>query len=381
LNFQLLLEDKDEAKENVMPAVTVSDITILPRITAGAGLRARTIKSITTAPQGFEGEGFPVRRAFAGVDLAELDPFIHLDQMGEVEYAPGEPKGTPWHPHRGFETVTYIIDGIFDHQDSNGGGGTISNGDTQWMTAGGGILHIETPPESLVKSGGLFHGFQLWVNLPAAKKWSPPAYQDVRANDVALLTTQDGGTLLRVIAGEVDGHVGPGTTQTPITLIHATIAPGAELRLPWRKDYNALVYTMSGHGFVGEEQRPVSMGQLTVFGDGDAIVIRAAQQQESRSPNLELFILGGQPIKEPVAWMGPFVMNTKREVLQAFEDFQKGLLGSIPAIYKADAKKPQGESKLNRTGKLGGESSGNNDNRDAKEILDVHGAPTDMQES
>jgi hypothetical protein len=138
---------------------------------------------------------------------------------------------------------------------------------------------------------------------------------------------------------------------------------------------------MSGHGFVGEEQRPVSMGQLTVFGDGDAIVIRAAQQQESRSPNLELFILGGQPIKEPVAWMGPFVMNTKREVLRAFEDFQKGLLGSIPAIYKADAKKPQGESKLNRTGKLGGESSGNNDNRDAKEILDVHGAPTDMQES
>jgi redox-sensitive bicupin YhaK (pirin superfamily) len=381
LNFQLPLAHIDEAKENAMPAVTVSDITILPRISAGAGLRARTIKSITTAPQGFEGEGFPVRRAFAGVDLAELDPFIHLDQMGEVEYAPGEPKGTPWHPHRGFETVTYIIDGIFDHQDSNGGGGTISNGDTQWMTAGGGILHIETPPESLVMSGGLFHGFQLWVNLPAAKKWSPPAYQDVRANDVALLTTQDGGTLLRVIAGEVDGHSGPGTTQTPITLIHATVAPGAELRLPWRMDYNALVYTMSGHGFVGEEQRPVSMGQLTVFGDGDAIVIRAAQQQESRSPNLELFILGGQPIKEPVAWMGPFVMNTKREVLQAFEDFQKGLLGSIPAIYKADAKKPQEGSKLNRTGKLGGDTSGNNNNRDAKEILDVHGAPTDMQES
>jgi quercetin 2,3-dioxygenase len=356
-----------------MPAVTVSDITVLPRISSGAGLRARTIKSITTAPQGFEGEGFPVRRAFAGVDLAELDPFIHLDQMGEVEYAPGEPKGTPWHPHRGFETVTYIIDGIFDHQDSNGGGGTISNGDTQWMTAGGGILHIETPPESLVMSGGLFHGFQLWVNLPAAKKWSPPAYQDVRANDVALLTTQDGGSLIRVIAGEVDGHSGPGTTQTPITLIHATVAPGAELRLPWRKDYNALVYTMSGHGFVGDEQRPVAMGQLTVFGDGDAIVIRAAQQQESRSPNLELFILGGQPIKEPVAWMGPFVMNTKREVLQAFEDFQRGLLGSIPAIYKADAK---------RTGKLGGDSAGANvEPNSAKEILDVHGAPTDMQES
>ena len=354
-----------------MPAVTVSDITILPRVSDAPNSRARRVKSITTAPQGFEGEGFPVRRAFAGVDLADLDPFIHLDQMGEVEYAPGEPKGTPWHPHRGFETVTYIIDGIFDHQDSNGGGGTITDGDTQWMTAGGGILHIETPPESLVMSGGLFHGFQLWVNLPAAKKWSAPAYQDVRAHDVALLSSADGGALIRIITGELDGHTGPGTTQTPITLIHATLSPGAELRLPWRKDYNALVYAMAGNGFVGDENRPVHMGQLTVFGDGDTIVVRAANQQESRSPNLELFILGGEPIKEPVAWMGPFVMNTKREVLDAFEDFKAGKLGSIPAIYKADAKKP-----LQRTDKLSGDVKPSSD----ADILDVHNAPTELQE-
>jgi redox-sensitive bicupin YhaK (pirin superfamily) len=200
----------------------------------------------------------------------------------------------------------------------------------------------------------------------------------VRANDVALLTTADGGSLVRIIAGELDGHVGPGTTQTPITLIHATVAPGAELRLPWRKDYNALVYTMSGHGFVGDEQRPVSMGQLTVFGDGDTIVVRAANQQESRSPNLELFILGGEPIKEPVAWMGPFVMNTKREVLQAFEDFQKGLLGSIPAIYKEDAKKPQSAKTLNRTDKLSGDVKAADIEK--SEILDVHNAPTTLQE-
>jgi redox-sensitive bicupin YhaK (pirin superfamily) len=359
-----------------MPAVTVSDITILPRVSSAPDARARRVKSITTAPQGFEGEGFPVRRAFAGVDIAELDPFIHLDQMGEVEYAPGEPKGTPWHPHRGFETVTYIIDGIFDHRDNNGGGGTITDGDTQWMTAGAGILHIETPPEHLVMSGGLFHGFQLWVNLPAAKKWSPPAYQDVRAKDVALVSTADGGALIRIIAGEIDGHQGPGTTQTPITLVHATVTPGAELRLPWRRDYNALVYTLAGHGFVGEESRPVQMGQLTVFDEGDTIVVRAANVQESRSPALELFILGGQPIKEPVAWMGPFVMNTKREVLQAFEDFQKGLLGTIPAIYREDAtpKKP-----LNRSGegsKLGGDSKPTT----ADDILNVHGAPTTIQE-
>ncbi len=318
-----------------MPAVTVSDITVLPRVSVNPLLHARPVLSLTTAPSGFEGEGFPVRRAFAGVDMAQLDPFVHLDQMGEVEYAPGEPKGTPWHPHRGFETVTYIIDGIFDHRDSNGGGGRITNGDTQWMTAGAGILHIETPPESLVMSGGLFHGFQLWVNLPAAKKWSAPAYQDLRASDVALLSSPDGGALIRVIAGEVDGHQGPGSTQTPITLIHATIQPGAELRLPWRKDYNALVYTAAGNGYAGEEGRPIQMGQLTVFGDGDTIVMRAADVQESRSPELELFILGGQPIKEPVAWMGPFVMNTKAEVLQAFEDFQKGKLGTIPAVHNA----------------------------------------------
>lgn len=334
-----------------MPAVTVKDITVLPRVSADSTLRARKVKSITTAPSGFEGEGFPVRRAFAGVDMAELDPFIHLDQMGEVEYAPGEPKGTPWHPHRGFETVTYIIDGIFDHRDNNGGGGTISNGDTQWMTAGAGILHIETPPEHLVMSGGLFHGFQLWVNLPAAKKWSPPAYQDLRASEVALLSSHDGGALIRVIAGVVDGHNGPGSTQTPISLVHATLQPGAELRLPWRKDYNALVYTLAGAGYVGEEARPVKMGQLTVFGEGDSIVVRAADVQESRSPEMELFILGGQPIKEPVAWMGPFVMNTKAEVIQAFEDFQKGLLGTIPAIQKEP---------------LATEGS---------DVLDVHGAP------
>src|SRR6476620_7363627 len=171
-----------------MPAVTVEDTTALPRVPAPApGTVRRRVRSVTTAPSGFEGEGFPVRRAFAGVDLRDLDPLIHMDQMGEVEYAPGEPKGTPWHPHRGFETVTYIIDGTFEHQDSHGGGGLITDGDTQWMTAGSGLLHIEVPPEELVMSGGLFHGFQLWVNLPGSMKMTQPRYQDIRAGSVALL--------------------------------------------------------------------------------------------------------------------------------------------------------------------------------------------------
>ena len=320
-----------------MPAVTVPDITVLPRIPAPdvTVARQRPVRSVTSAPRGFEGEGFPVRRAFAGVDLADLDPFIHLDQMGEVEYAPGEPKGTPWHPHRGFETVTYMMDGTFEHSDSNGGGGTITNGDTQWMTAGAGILHIEKPPEALVVSGGLFHGIQLWVNLPRDQKWSAPRYQDLRAREVALVASSDGGALVRVIAGDVAGHSGPGSTYTPMTMVHATLSPEAQLSLPWREDYNALVYVLAGSGTVGEAAVPIQTGQLAVFGPGNTISIGASKVQESRSPNLDVLILGGSPIREPVAWAGPFVMNTREEVMQAFADYQAGRLGSIPAVHGA----------------------------------------------
>jgi hypothetical protein len=310
-----------------MPAVTVPDLTVLPRVPALApATRQRSVRSITTAPGGLEGEGFPVKRAFAGVDLRDLDPFIHLDEMGEVEYAPGEPKGTPWHPHRGFETVTYIIDGIFDHQDSFGGGGSITNGDTQWMTAGSGILHIEAPPEHLVVSGGLFHGFQLWVNLPRVDKLKPPAYQDLRSGEVGLLTSTDGGALLRVIAGEVGGVTGPGSTHTPMAMVHATV--GGTLELPWRPDFNALVYVMGGDGFVGQGQAPIGTGQLAVLGQGDAIRLSAAQGQQARyAAGVDVLVLGGLPIREPVAWAGPFVMNTRAEVVQAFEDYQAGRLG------------------------------------------------------
>ena len=316
-----------------MPAVTVEDILLLPRIAEPdqAVAQDRPVLAVTTAPSAFEGEGFPVRRAFAGVDLRALDPFIHMDQMGEVDYAPGEPKGTAWHPHRGFETVTYIIDGTFRHQDSNGVGGLITNGDTQWMTAGGGILHIEEPPEELVVSGGLFHGFQLWVNLPGAMKMTAPRYQDIRAGQVALLSSPDGGTLIRVIAGDVAGHAGPGVTHTPISLLHATLQPGAQLRLPWRADFNALGYVMAGSGTVGVAKRPVRTGQLAVFGPGDVLTFSASQRADGPSESMELLVLGGQPIREPVAAYGPFVMNTRAELVQAFEDYQAGRLGTIPA--------------------------------------------------
>ncbi|MEA2704478.1 MAG: quercetin 2,3-dioxygenase, partial [Actinomycetota bacterium] len=212
-----------------MPAVTVDNVLTLPRIELPDPTTSveRPVASVTSAPSGFEGEGFPVRRAFAGVDLSRLDPFIHMDQMGEVEYGPGEAKGTAWHPHRGFETATYIIDGVFEHQDSIGGGGVITNGDTQWMTAGGGILHIEQPPEDLVASGGLFHGIQLWVNLPAKEKMVDPRYQDIGRDAVTLVRSSDGGALVRIVSGEVDGFRGPGRTYTPVNLLHASLAPGA----------------------------------------------------------------------------------------------------------------------------------------------------------
>jgi hypothetical protein len=313
---------------HAMPAITVENILVLPRVPEPDLTGAeRKVTSVTTAPSAYEGEGFPVRRAFAGVDLARLYPFIHMDQMGEVDYGPGEPKGTPWHPHRGFETVTYIIDGTFRHQDSNGGGGLITNGDTQWMTAGGGILHIEAPPEELVVSGGLFHGFQLWVNLPARLKMTPPRYQDIRAGQVALLSSADGGALLRVIAGSFSGYSGPGVTHTPIALVHATVSAGARVRLPWPADFNALGYVLAGSGTVGPDRRPVKLGQLAVFGAGDAITFAA-----SGSRDMDILLLGGQPIREPVAAYGPFVMNTRAELEQAFEDYQAGRLGSIPAV-------------------------------------------------
>lgn len=310
-----------------MPAITADTLT-LPRLSGPKpGVTQRPVKSITTGPRGFEGEGFPVTRAFAGVATADLDPFVHMDQMGEVDYQPGEPRGTDWHPHRGFETVTYLIEGKFAHQDSHGGGGLITDGATQWMTAGSGILHIETPPAELVESGGLFHGIQLWVNLPRRDKFAAPAYQAIEGAAVTLLASPDGGALLRLIAGEIDGHEdkhkGPGATRTPITLAHATLSPGAQLDLGWQPDYNALVYVLNGAGSVGPHRHPIAQGQLAVLGAGDRITLTA-------STPMDVLLLGGRPIREPVVHYGPFVMNSKAEVAQALEDFHAGRFGQIP---------------------------------------------------
>jgi quercetin 2,3-dioxygenase len=318
-----------------MPAVTVENPLVLPRIPRPDPETsvARPVGQVVAARHAVEGAGCEVWRPFpGGLDLHVTDPFLLLDQLGPVEYGPNEAKGAPWHPHRGFETVTYVLDGEISHHDSNGGGGTIAEGDTQWMTAGGGILHDEVPSERALREGGPSHGVQLWVNLPAELKFTPARYQAITGDNLVLLSSPDGGALVRLIAGDLGGHPGPGSTHTPITYAHATISPGAELSVPWNPEFNALAYVLQGQGYAGAEGRPVRDHDLVVFGPGDALTLRAADRQDGPSPALEVLLLGGFPIREPIAHYGPFVMNTREEILTAIDDFNAGRMGTIPAI-------------------------------------------------
>ncbi|HEV8230130.1 MAG TPA: pirin family protein [Candidatus Limnocylindria bacterium] len=313
-----------------MPAVE-ADTLALPRLdrpdlTAAVRPVVGVVDSVVT----LEGEGFQVRRPFPGIDPSLTDPFLLLDHLGAVEYSPGEAKGAPDHPHRGFETVTYVMDGAIEHRDSTGGGGVITDGATQWMTAGAGIVHSEMPTHELLLKGGLFHGTQLWVNLPAEKKWSPPRYQDINARSVRLLASHDGASLVRLIAGDLGGHAGPGITHTPIVYAHASIAPDARLEVAWPREFNALAYVLSGHGTAGIARVRIREGQLAVFGAGDAVLIAAEADQTSRAPRLEVLLLGGRPIREAIAFHGPFVMNTREEIIQAIADYRAGRMGVIP---------------------------------------------------
>ncbi len=314
-----------------MPAITPADATVLRRLDPAEDAVTRPVPEIADAPSFLEGEGFKVRRATAGLDLSWADPFLLLDHMGAVEYAPGEAKGAPDHPHRGFETVTYMLDGRLRHLDSHGGGGVITDGATQWMTAGSGVVHSEMPTQELLDGGGLFHGFQLWVNLPSAQKWIDPRYQDLEAADLGLAASEDAGAVVRLIAGSLGGVRGPGDTQTPITYAHATLAPGARLRTAWRPEFNALVYVVAGRGSIGAEHRPIREGQIAVLGPGGALEVHAdATQDAPNAAGMDALLLGGLPIREQIAWYGPFVMNTRDELIQAVEDYQSGRMGTIP---------------------------------------------------
>jgi redox-sensitive bicupin YhaK (pirin superfamily) len=263
--------------------------------------------------------------------MSETDPFLLLDHAGPTTNGPGETKGAQWHPHRGFETVTYMLDGELAHRDTSGGGGLIAEGETQWMTAGSGIQHEELPTEQLYRQGGRFQAVQLWVNLPPEMKMTTPRYQSISTDSLRLTTTQDGGALIRLIAGNLGGFEGPGVTHTPITYAHVTLAPGAQLSVPWNKAFSAFAFVLAGRGTVGEERRPIDDGQLAVFGPGDHLVVTADEHTEP----LEVLLLGGFPIGAPVEHYGPFVMNTRAEILQAVEDYQHGRLGVIPADRRA----------------------------------------------
>ena len=314
-----------------MPAITVEDPLVLPRIPRPdpTTSRPRPVGRIVTAHRQTEGAGFVIRRPFPGeLSMAEADPFLLLDHLGPQVNQPNEAKGAPWHPHRGFETVSYILDGEIAHHDTNGGGGVIREGDTQWMTAGGGILHDELPTEQMYRAGGPAHAVQLWVNLPPALKMTPPRYQSITKDALHLLTSDDGGALIRLIAGDIAGFSGPGVTHTPITYAHVTLAPGAQISVPWNPAFTAFAYVLTGRGTVGAEQRPVEDGQLVVFGPGDHLVVTAADRH---AEPLDVLLLGGLPIRAPIAHYGPFVMNTRAEILQAVEDYQAGRLGIIPA--------------------------------------------------
>jgi redox-sensitive bicupin YhaK (pirin superfamily) len=308
-----------------MPAITPVDSSVLP-VLEECGGTPRPVQSIVAAQASFEGAGFPVHRPFPqpGADLGATDPFLMLDEMGPIQYGPGEAKGAPDHPHRGFETVTYLFDGEMEHRDSTGGGGLLRGGDTQWMTAGAGLVHSEEPTEAMLRDGGLMHGVQLWVNLPRADKLTPPRYQDLNAEKLTLARSADGKALVRLIAGDVGGQSGPGSTHTPIVYAHATIEAGGKLALAWPTEYNALVYVLRGSVRVAGDTRTVGEHALAVLGrDGETVVIEADEPTD-------VILLGGRPLHEPIAWYGPFVMNTKAEILESLELFESGKLGSIP---------------------------------------------------
>jgi redox-sensitive bicupin YhaK (pirin superfamily) len=276
-----------------------------------------TVTRLVPAQRAIEGDGFVVRRPFPTSSLSYIDPFLLFDHMGPVELAPGEGAGTPWHPHRGFETVTYLLEGDLEHRDSMGNHGYLQSGDTQWMTAGSGVLHKEGPTAAAREAGGRTHALQLWVNLPAALKMTAPAYQDLLAGEVAV--EQRPGATVRVIAGELFGLTGPGRTHTPISYAHVTLDHDAVVSTALPLGHIVLAYPLTGGFRIGDTE--VDEGVLAVI-EGDQLTLSGA------APRSEIIVLTGQPLGEPVARYGPFVMNTDAEIRQAFVDFDSGQFGN-----------------------------------------------------
>jgi len=287
----------------------------------------RSISQIVDAKTTTEGDGFIVHRPFPNSEIREFDPFLLLDEMGPITLSPGDAKGASDHPHRGFETVTYVIKGAFEHKDSQGNSGKLFSGDVQWMTAGSGVVHSEMPEKDFAQKGGTLHGFQLWVNLPKKDKMIKPRYQDIVSKNIPIVKSSDGKVQVKVIAGESMGKHAVIDTKIPIMYLHFTIQPGGKIIQQIPKNYNAFAYVASGVGLFGLEQRNVNKEQAIFFErDGDEITI--ATPKDAMTP-LEVILLGGIPINEPVKRYGPFVMNTDEELQQAISDYKNGKMGLI----------------------------------------------------
>jgi redox-sensitive bicupin YhaK (pirin superfamily) len=288
-------------------------------------MKIRSVKNVIPAVATFEGAGFLVHRPFPSPSLDHLDPFLLLDEMGPSDLGPGEAKGAPDHPHRGFETVTYLLSGAMQHKDSQGNRGQLRPGDVQWMTAGSGVVHSEMPEPSFAASGGRMHGFQLWVNLPARDKMTKPRYQEIPAAGIPVARSEDGKVTARVIAGEAFGERAVIETRTPIFYLDCELAPGASFEQSAPPDFNVFAYVVEGEGTFGSNRRSACRHEMVQFtADGDAVRIEAAS-----SSTLRVLVIGGVPLNEPVARYGPFVMNTREELVEAFEDYQAGRLGEI----------------------------------------------------
>jgi quercetin 2,3-dioxygenase len=294
---------------------------------AKAGAAVRSVARVVTSARQTEGAGFVVRRPFPSREIADVDPFLLLDHLGPTDYGPGEAVGAPDHPHRGFETVTYLLEGRMEHKDSQGNSGKLGPGDIQWMTAGAGVVHSEMPEKGFLKSGGRMHGFQLWVNLPARDKMIRPRYQDTAAERIPSARTPDGSVAVRVVAGEALGARAVIETRTPILYLHYTIRPGGRTEQPVPREFAAFAYVIRGVGLFGAGDRTAAEGQMALFaGDGDTVTL----SNPAAAPGaLDLLLIGGLPLREPVARYGPFVMNTREEIEQAFEDYRSGRMGRI----------------------------------------------------
>ncbi len=302
----------------------VSEALTREEIRAGS---SRGVAGIVNSIETLEGGGFLVRRPFPKASFSDFDPFLLLDEMGPMEVAPGEAKGAPDHPHRGFETVTYMLSGDMEHKDSSGHAGQLRSGDVQWMTAGAGVVHAEMPSAEFMRTGGRMHGFQLWVNLPRRDKMITPRYQEIPGSRIPKAISPDGLVSVSVIAGEAMGEKAVIETRTQIIYLHYRIKPGGVVNQKVPHDYNAFVYIVEGAGSFGAEGERGADGQMIMFApDGDEV--RIENPADADAP-LEVLLIAGVPLNEPIARYGPFVMNTESEIRQAIEDYQRGRMGAI----------------------------------------------------